>query len=205
MELKAKRLESYCEKTDSQLIRKIAVFVDRDGTICKDVHYMSDPSQFELLPTVAEGIALLNKLGVKVIVVTNQSGIARGYFTEQDLNNIHKHMVKVLLEKGARIDGIYYCPHHPDEGCNCRKPNIGLLLKAARDFNLDLKSCFIIGDRALDIEAGRRAGCITILVPSPETEKEVKPKPDFIAQNFYEAAKIVEMILKSKFPKTILA
>ena len=138
---------------------------------------------------------------MKVIVVTNQSGVARGYFTEEDLNNIHRHMVKVLLEKGARIDGIYYCPHHPDEGCNCRKPNIGLLLKAAREFNLDLKSCFIIGDRALDIEAGRRAGCITILVPSPETEREVKPEPDFIAQNFYEAAKIVETIINSRFRK----
>jgi len=201
MKLESKRLESCYKESDSHQIHKIAVFVDRDGTICKDVHYMSDPSQFELLPTVAEGIALLNRLGVKVIVVTNQSGVARGYFTEEDLNNIHRHMVKVLLEKGARIDGIYYCPHHPDEGCHCRKPNIGLLLKAAKEFNLDLKSCFIIGDRALDIEAGRRAGCITILVPSPETEREVKPEPDFIARNFYEAARIVEAIINSKFRK----
>ena len=182
----------------SKDISRVAVFVDRDGTICRDVHYMSSPDQFELLPGVAEGIALLNGLGLKVIVVTNQSGIARGYFTEEDLHRIHQHMIRILSGKGARIDAIYYCPHHPDEGCDCRKPRIGLLLRAAKDFDLDLKSCFVIGDRALDVQAGKNAGCVTILVPSPETEEKVTPEPDYTASNFYEAAKIVEKVLKER-------
>jgi histidinol-phosphate phosphatase family protein len=179
-----------------QDINKIAVFLDRDGTICKDVHYMSSPDQLELLPGVVEGISLLNSLGLKVIIVTNQSGIARGYFTEEALNEIHQKMLKMLSEGGARIDGIYYCPHHPNEGCECRKPKIGLLLKAAQDFKLDLKNCFMIGDKCIDVQAGRNAGCTTILIPSTETEKEIIPQPDYIAANFYEAAKIIERLLK---------
>jgi histidinol-phosphate phosphatase family protein len=179
-----------------QDINKIAVFLDRDGTICKDVHYMSSPDQLELLPGVVEGISLLNSLGLKVIIVTNQSGIARGYFTEEALNEIHQKMLKMLSERGARIDGIYYCPHHPSEGCECRKPKIGLLLKAAQDFKLDLKNCFMIGDKCIDVQAGRNAGCTTILIPSTETEKEIIPQPDYIAANFYEAAKIIERLLK---------
>jgi histidinol-phosphate phosphatase family protein len=105
-------------------------------------------------------------------------------------------MFKMLSEGGARIDGIYYCPHHPNEGCECRKPKIGLLLKAAQDFNLDLKNCFMIGDKCIDVQAGRNAGCTTILIPSTETEKEIIPQPDYIAANFYEAAKIIERLLK---------
>jgi histidinol-phosphate phosphatase family protein len=184
---------------ESKSIRDIdgtAVFIDRDGTICKDVHYMSSPDQLELLPGVVEGISLLNSLGLKVIIVTNQSGIARGYFTEEALNEIHQKMLKMLSEEGARIDGIYYCPHHPNEGCECRKPKIGLLLKAAQDFKLDLKNCFMIGDKCIDVQAGRNAGCTTILIPSTETEKEIIPQPDYIAANFYEAAKIIERLLK---------
>jgi len=186
------------ESPIKRLVEKIAVFVDRDGTICKDVHYMSDPSQFELLPGVAEGISFLNSLGLKVIVVTNQSGITRGYFTEEDLHKIHQRMIQVLSEKGAKLDNIYYCPHHPDDGCECRKPRVGLLLRASRDFNLELSECFMIGDRALDIQAGKNAGCTTILVPSLETEKVVDPKPDYVANDFYEAAIIVKRVLFSR-------
>jgi len=171
-----------------------AVFVDRDGTICKDVHYMRRPEQFELLPKVAEGIKLLNSLGLKVIVVTNQSGIARGYFTKEDLEAIHQKMKDELSKKGAKIDAIYYCPHHPDENCQCRKPNTGMLERATSDFNLDLKKCFIIGDRKLDMETGKKIGCTTILVPSPETEPNVKAQ--YVASDFLDAAQYIAKKLK---------
>jgi D-glycero-D-manno-heptose 1,7-bisphosphate phosphatase len=167
----------------------IAAFVDRDGTICKDVHYMRRPEQFELLPGVAEGIKLLNKLEVKVIVATNQSGVARGYFTEADLMKIHERMIDELAKRGAKIDAVYYCLHHPNEECECRKPNIGMLKQAARDFDLDLNKCYIIGDRKLDVEAGRNAGCTSILVPTPETEPDIKA--DYVVTNFHEAAKLI--------------
>ena len=170
---------------------EVAVFLDRDGLICRDVHYLRHPDQFELLPGAAEGIRRLNGLGVRVIVVTNQSGIARGYFTEEDLRRIHQRMEEELGRRGARLDAIYYCPHHPDEGCPCRKPRTGMLERAARDFNLDLKRCFMIGDRRLDLEAGRRAGCTFILVPSPETEEGLEREAELVARDLREAAELV--------------
>jgi histidinol-phosphate phosphatase family protein len=168
----------------------ILVFVDRDGTICKNVHYMRRPEQFELLPGVAEGIKLLNELGVKVIVATNQSGVARGYFTEADLAKIHERMIDELAKRGAKVDAVYYCIHHPDEECECRKPSIGMLKQAARDFGVNLdNNCFIIGDRKLDVEAGRKASCTSILVPTHETEPDIEA--DYVVTNFHEAAKLV--------------
>jgi D-glycero-D-manno-heptose 1,7-bisphosphate phosphatase len=101
-----------------------------------------------------------------------------------------------LYKKGARVDALYYCPHHPDDGCDCRKPKIGLFLRAEKDFKLDLKSCFMIGDRELDVKAGWNAGCKSILVPGPETENGIKA--DYFLSNFYEAAKLIEKILQSE-------
>lgn len=167
-----------------------AVFLDRDGTICRDVHYMRRPEQFELLPGVAEGIKLLNELGVKVIVATNQSGVARGYFTETDLEKIHERMIDELLKREAKVDAIYYCPHHPDDNCDCRKPKIGMLKRAARDFGLELGKCFIIGDKKLDVETGQNAGCTSILIPSSETEPGVGA--DHVMANLHEAAKLID-------------
>ena len=167
----------------------IAVFLDRDGTICKDVHYMRSPEQFELLPGVAEGIRLLNEIGVKVIVTTNQSGVARGYFTEQDLEKIHERMIEELSKRGAKIDAIYYCPHHPDDNCECRKPKIGMLKKAGADFELNLDECFVAGDKRLDVETARNVGCTSVLIPSPETEPGIKAY--IVAPDLYEAAKII--------------
>lgn len=167
----------------------IAVFLDRDGTICKDVHYMRRPEQFELLPSAAEGIKLLNELGMKVIVATNQSGVARGYFTDADLKKIHERMIEELSKRGARIDAIYYCPHHPNDNCDCRKPKIGMLKKAEADFRLDLSKCFIVGDKRLDVKTGKNAGCASILILGPETEPNIKA--NLAAPNLYEAARII--------------
>jgi histidinol-phosphate phosphatase family protein len=161
---------------------------------------MRRPEQFELLSGVAEGIRLLNEIDVKVIVVTNQSGVARGYFTEEDLKEIHKRMIDELEKREAKIDAIYYCPHHPAENCKCRKPGTLMLKRAANDFNLDLSKCFVVGDRKLDVDTAINAGCTSILVPSPETEPSTKA--DHVAVNFLEAARwIVKRIHESLVEK----
>jgi len=136
-----------------------AVFIDRDGTIAKDVPYCSRPEDFELLPGVAEWVKELNQHGFKVVVVTNQSGIARGYFSEQMLAKIHDKMLTELAQHGAHIDAIYYCPHHPDDNCACRKPQPKMVFQAALDLNIDLKKSYVIGDGEMDIELARKAGC----------------------------------------------
>jgi len=175
-----------------------AVFLDRDGVICEDVHYMKDPSQFKLLPKVGDAIRLLNEKNWKVIVVTNQSGIARGYLTLEDLQRIHQKMITELHKLGAFLDAIYFCPHHPTVGlrpyrkeCNCRKPKPGMLFQAAKDFNINLKRSFMIGDKTIDIQAGKEAGCLTILISSHQNKPLNGPKPDFIATNLFEASKII--------------
>jgi len=173
---------------------KKAVFLDRDGTLAPDVPYCSRPEDFNLFEDVPRGIKKLNDNGFIVIVITNQSGIARGYFTEEKLSKIHDKLKRELNEVGAYVDGIYYCPHHPDDGCNCRKPSIGLFEKAIKDYDIDVKSSYLIGDRMLDIEAGYRIGCKNILVPENNHKEKVmkelersKIKPDKICKNFDEA------------------
>ncbi len=151
--------------------RRPAVFLDRDGTVNVEVHYLSQPDQLTLLPTVSESIAMLNARGIAVVVVTNQAGIARGYFPEHRLVEIHQRLVSLLAEKNANLDGVYYCPHHPTAGlggyrivCECRKPMPGMLKRAAQDLNIDLTRSLMIGDRDSDLQAGANAGCQTALV-----------------------------------------
>jgi len=188
-----------------------AVFLDRDGTIAKDVHYCRRPEDFEIFPTVPEAIKLLNENSFTVVVITNQSGIARGYFTEGTLVQIHQKMKDELAKYGAWVDAIYYCPHHPDDGCQCRKPKTALFLKAAEEHNIDLKNSYMVGDQQMDIDAGKALGCKTALVttgpqspisspksPVPDTQSmNLKPgtlnpelqMPDYTAQNLLEAAR----------------
>jgi D-glycero-D-manno-heptose 1,7-bisphosphate phosphatase len=177
---------------------KIAVFVDRDGTICFDKHYLADPGGFELIPTVAEGIKKLNDAGIPVIVVTNQSGIARGYFTDETLSKIHEHMKRTLKATGAEIQDIFYCPHLPGSGCDCRKPAAGLLRQASEKHGIDLRKSFVVGDRMMDVEMAHAVGAAGVLVPEPGDQynvaKEIgesKEKTDFIAKNFLEAVDYV--------------
>ncbi len=170
------------------------VFVDRDGTINRDVPYCSRPEDFKLLPTVAEGIRLLNEHGFKVVVVTNQSGIARGYFTEEMLAGIHRKMLDDLAREKAFVDAIYYCPHHPDAGCECRKPNTGLFHKAATELQVDTANSYVIGDKLLDVAAAKKLNCKAVLIPSSEPEislvreKRGQVGADFISPDFYTAA-----------------
>ncbi|MGB9734576.1 MAG: D-glycero-beta-D-manno-heptose 1,7-bisphosphate 7-phosphatase [Conexivisphaera sp.] len=173
-----------------------AVFLDRDGVICYDVHYMRSPDQFELMPGVAEGIRRLNGAGFLVVVATNQSGIRRGYFTEEDLARIHARMLEELGRRGARIDAIYYCPCLPEEDCECRKPRPGMLLRAAEELGIDLGRSYMVGDKALDVEAGRAAGCTTVLVgDDPGAE------PDYAVGDFAGA---VDAVLSDAARKGIL-
>ena len=152
-----------------------AIFLDRDGTINKYVGYLRTPEQFELLDGVGEAIRKINLSGYLAIVVTNQPVIARGEVTVDGLQQIHNKMETMLGKEGAYLDGVYYCPHHPDKGfageveelkvvCECRKPKAGLLLKAAKDFNIDLSQSWMIGDSENDVLAGKNAGCKTALI-----------------------------------------
>ena len=148
-----------------------AVFLDRDGTINEQMGYINHISRFHLLPGVALAIQRLNQKKIPVIIVTNQSGLARGYFPEELLTAVHEKMHRQLAEQGAHVDGIYICPHHPEAkekryrlDCSCRKPKTGLLEQAARELNINLKSSFMVGDRWSDLRCGVRVGVTPVLV-----------------------------------------
>lgn len=149
------------------------VFLDRDDTIIRDVPYLNDPGLIEILPGAAEAVRRLNERKLPVIIITNQSGIARGLLDEKILATIHERLIALLHEQGAMIDAVYYCPHHPEgmvdayrQACDCRKPSPGMLLKAAQDFGLDLPRCYLVGDKAIDIETIHRVGGKGILIRS---------------------------------------
>jgi D-glycero-D-manno-heptose 1,7-bisphosphate phosphatase len=143
-----------------------AVFLDRDGTICEEVGYLSDTSCFRIFPFAAAAIRRLNQAQVPVIVVTNQSGVGRGYFPESLVQTVHDLMEVELAGAGARLDGIYFCPHTDEDECDCRKPKLGMLERAAREHSLDLRRSFVVGDRYGDVELAHRAGARGILVRS---------------------------------------
>jgi D,D-heptose 1,7-bisphosphate phosphatase len=168
-----------------------AVFLDRDGTIARDVHYCRRPEDFNLFKDVPVSIKMLNEKGYKTVIITNQSGIARGYFTEETLARIHQKMKDDLAAAGATIDAIYYCPHHPDEHCKCRKPGTALFLKAAKELDIDLGQSYMVGDMEKDIEAGNNIGCKTVLLTTDGATFSVCP--DHKANNLVEA---VQWILR---------
>ena len=178
-----------------------AVFLDRDGTVNEEVGYLSDLGQLKLLPGAAEAIRRLNAAGFKVVLVTNQSGVARGYFPESFVQETHDRLERMLAVAGARLDGIYYCPHHPHAGilhytvtCDCRKPGTGLLDRAARELSIDVSRSFMVGDKWSDVELGQRAGTRSILVRTgfaPDDGGNIRPpqvgEPDFVARDLAEA------------------
>lgn len=151
-----------------------AVFLDRDGTIIRDLNYIGNPEQVELLPGAAAAIARLNAAGLPVIVVTNQSGIARGLFTEADYEAVRRRLDELLAETGARVDATYLCPHHPafGEPCECRKPRTLLFRRAAERDNVDPARSWYVGDRLRDVIPARDLGGRGILVPAHETQQE---------------------------------
>ena len=166
-----------------------AVFLDRDGTINVDKPDIYRVEGFELIPKAAQALKRLK--GYKIIVITNQGKIGRGICTEKDVEKLNDYMRRLLKKQGVVIDGIYYCPHHPDEGCDCRKPNTKLIKKAAEDFKIDLTKSFMVGDKTSDIKLGQNVGCRTILVKTGSAGKDGRHevKPDYIAEDLDEAVK----------------
>jgi len=172
-----------------------AVFLDRDGTINEEVNYLSKPEDFRLLPRAAAAIRLLRRHGWLAIVVTNQSGVARGYFAAEDVLAIHERMRRDLARARARLDAVYSCPHHPDDRCECRKPGTLLFRQAARDWDLDLSSCCFVGDKLSDLWPGKELGGVTVLVLTgygPREQEMARQQgltPDYVAADLYAAAK----------------
>lgn len=166
-----------------------AIFVDRDDTLMVDVKYCDNPELVQLMPGAAEGLRSLRKAGYKIVVITNQSGVGRGLFSLETLQKVNEKLRSDLRERGADYDALYYCPHTPEDGCDCRKPKPGLLLRAARELGIDLSSSYVIGDRELDIQAGRAAGTRTVLVSNRHMKKnEPLTRPDLVVGNLSEAA-----------------
>lgn len=153
-----------CGIVEREMFGQRAVFVDRDDTIAKDVPYCSDPDKFNVYPFVPDAVRRLNEAGYLVIVITNQSGIGRGYFDEETLGRIHAKMVSTIEAGGGRIDDIFYCPHTPDDHCSCRKPEIGMGLAAVAKHGIDPSRSFMIGDHDKDMEFAARLGCRGIKV-----------------------------------------
>ena len=178
-----------------------AIIMDRDGTVCDEVGYINHVDRIRLLPRSTAAIRLANEADFQTVVVTNQAGVARGYFAESLIDEVHDRVRELLAEGGARLDGIYYCPHHPEVGapayrkeCTCRKPSPGMLERARDEMGIDLSASFMIGDTIKDIEAGGRAGATTILVLSGYGKGELeyqshawKIQPDHVADDLLTA------------------
>ena len=189
---------------------RAALFLDRDGTVTEEAGYISNSEQLKLLPGSAGAIRMVRGCGMKVVLVTNQSGVARGYFSEELIAGMHHKLQELLGEEDACLDGIYYCPHHPDYGsemyrkrCNCRKPEIGMFERAEKDLAIDPFSSYMVGDKKTDIEFAHKAGIKAVLVLTgfgrselEKFEKEDKP-PEYVAQNLPEA---VAWVLEDRRP-----
>jgi D-glycero-D-manno-heptose 1,7-bisphosphate phosphatase len=168
-----------------------AVFLDRDGTIMEGSTYVGDVERVVLIPGAAAALKQLQDAGYWLFVITNQSGVGRGYFTREAVEAIHAHLDEYFTNAGVRFDRYYICPHHPEDNCDCRKPKPKFLLDAAREHGLDLSRCFMIGDRPSDIQAGINAGTKTILVltgAGRDTLASQEVRPDFVAENILAAA-----------------
>ncbi len=180
---------------------KAAVFVDRDGTIIEEVGYLDNPEQLKLLPGAARALRQLNQAGIPVIMVTNQSGVARGYFSESVVEQLHQRLRELLAAESARLDAIYYCPHHPTAGrppyrrrCHCRKPDPGMVEQAVADLSLGKRHFFVVGDKKIDLELAHRVGADGILVLTGYGKEEKKQladakheQPDYIAADLPQA------------------
>lgn len=186
-------------------MKRPAVFIDRDGTISEEVGYVNHPSRFRVFPYSAEAIRTLNENGWLAIVITNQAGVARGYFSEDVILKIHDQLKSDLQNDSARLDAIYYCAHHPSVGeppyrldCDCRKPKTGLIEQAARDFDIDLAASWMAGDRYSDVELARNAGLRSAFLLSGYGRGEWeyqsqnwKYRPDMVCEDLLEAVRSI--------------
>ncbi len=170
-----------------------AVFLDRDGTINREIEYLHEPERFELLPGAGEGMRRFVDMGYRIVIVTLQAGIGLGYFTKEDFYKVNRAMFRALKPYQVVVDRIYFCPHGAGDGCACRKPGTALFERAVQDLNLDIQTSVCIGDKTSDIEAGRRMGMRTILVQTGQggEDREYNVSPDFTAENLEKAAEWV--------------
>lgn len=174
-----------------------AIFIDRDGTVSEEVGYMFEPSRFQPFPWTGPSIRRINDSGIKVFLATNQSGVGRGYFDVAMVDRVHALLAEELGRHGAALDAVYYCPHAPEADCECRKPRPGMLLRAAREFDIDLKSSFMIGDRYVDVRTARAVGARSILVRSGDGRRQLEKylrdpeQPDFIADDLSDAVNAI--------------
>ena len=184
-------------------MKSIAIFLDRDGTINYDTGYLGNPDDVKLYPGVSEGIKLLkNKYELKIIVISNQSGITRGLITVEDVEKVNKKINNILLRDNTFIDDFFYCPYHPDydspNKCKCRKPSAQMVFEAASKYMIDLEKSFFVGDKESDIECSKNAGTSSILLSTTMHEKEIimlknsKNSPNFIAYNFLDAVRFIQ-------------
>ena len=193
--------ESFAQADD--FVRRLSsrrfVILDRDGTLIREKNYLSDPAAVELLPGAVEGLHRIRDMGLGVVMVTNQSGIGRGYFDEATVEAIHGRMLEMLADRDLSLDGIYICPHTPEDACACRKPGTGLLLQAAEELQFDPRRAFVIGDKACDIDLGRNAGATTILVRTGYGNEHLasgEAKPEYVAEDMVGAAGVIERLLE---------
>jgi len=191
--LKKEELQGTEIELEKSAEKQKAVFLDRDGVINEDFGYVSEPEKFKLLPGVLEGVKSMQDAGYKIAIVTNQTGIGMGYYTREDFYKVNLEMFKHFTTAGIKIDKIYFCPHSLSEKCECRKPKAGLFKRAEKELNLDLAKCWMIGDKAADVQAGKTAGCRTILVATGHGLKERSDGgEDFFVADLREASKIIQ-------------
>lgn len=166
------------------------VILDRDGTVVVDRHYPADPDALEFEPGAAEGLRKMTDMGCRLVVITNQSGVARGFFSLQQLERIHDRLRRMVESAGSSLEAIYFCPHGPGDGCDCRKPNLGLMRQASAELGFEMPDSIVIGDKLSDIEFGLRAGAVTMLVGGAETGGS-PVKPDHVVGDLSEAADLI--------------
>jgi D-glycero-D-manno-heptose 1,7-bisphosphate phosphatase len=180
--------------------RRRFVLLDRDGTLIRERHYLSRPDQVELLPDAAEGLRRLRELGLGLAVVTNQSAVGRKYMNARQLEEVHDRLRKLLQGEGIELDGLYVCPHTPEDGCACRKPARGLADQAAREHGFEPGECFVVGDKECDIDLGLNLGATTILVRTgygAELEAKGVCRPDAIVDDLVAAAEWIGTMLRA--------
>ena len=180
----------------------IAVFLDRDGTVNVEENFISSAGQLRLIPRSASAIRALNDLGAKVFIITNQSGVARGYFTEAAVRDVNDALKTLLKKEGAVVDDFFYCPHLPgapdkryDVVCDCRKPKPGMLHQAREKYGVDLRNSFVVGDRCVDIQAGKAAGTGTVMVSTgygSEDIRNCRNLPDFVASDLFDGVLFIK-------------
>lgn len=182
-----------------------AVILDRDGTIIEERNYLRDPKQVVLLAGAVAGLNRLRDLGLTLIVLTNQSGIGRGYFSRADADAVNARMIELLRGHGVLIDDLYICPHTPEDGCECRKPRTANLLDASEKWRFDLNAAFVIGDKACDVEVGARVGAITFLVRTGYGAESAANgvQATYVVDDLSQAAAMIEQLVRTDGPSEV--